>query len=60
MTTPKPETETPSGETVVYLRERILSRYDARDRELIENVMKNHPALTLAKTIEHLEAAGGL
>jgi len=41
-------------------RERLLSRYSARDRWLIEDVVKAHPTLTVAKAIEHLEAAGGL
>ena len=41
-------------------RERLLSRYSARDRSLIEDVLKAHPTLTAAEAIEHLEAAGGL
>jgi hypothetical protein len=41
-------------------RERLLSRYSARDRWLIEDVLKAHPTPTAAKAIEHLEAAGGL
>ena len=41
-------------------RERLLSRYSARDRWLIEDVLKAHPTPTAAETIEHLEAAGGL
>src|SRR5215831_19204737 len=36
-------------------RERLLSRYSARDRWLIEDVVKAHPTLTVAKAIEHLE-----
>ena len=41
-------------------RERLLSRYSARDRWLIEDVLEAHPTLTAAEAIEHLEAAGGL
>jgi hypothetical protein len=41
-------------------RERILSAYSERDRELIENVLQNHPLLTIQEAIEHLEAFGGL
>ena len=54
--TPKPEMpeETPEE------RERLLSRYSARDRWLIEGVLKAHPRLTAAEAIEPLEAAGGL
>ena len=54
--TPKPEMpeETPEE------RELLLSRYSARDRWLIEDVLKAHPTLTAAEAIEHLEAAGGL
>jgi hypothetical protein len=51
--------KTSSGE-VVSLHEWILSRYSTRDRDLIERVMEQHPALTLAKAIEVLEAFGGL
>jgi hypothetical protein len=48
--TPKPEMpeETPEE------RERLLSRYSARDRWLIEDVLKAHPTLTAAEAIEHL------
>src|SRR5262249_417622 len=51
---PKPEMpkETPEE------RERLLSRYSARDRWLIEDVLKAHPTLTAAEAIEHLEAQG--
>jgi len=41
-------------------RERLLRRYPARDRWLIEDVLKAHPTLTAAEAIGHLEAAGGL
>jgi hypothetical protein len=41
-------------------RERLLSRYSARDRWPIEDVLKAHPTLTAAEAMEHLEAAGGL
>jgi hypothetical protein len=53
--TPKPEMpeETPEDGG------RLLSRYSARDRWLIEDVIKAHPTLT-AEAIEHLEAAGGV
>ena len=54
--TPKPEMPEETSEE----RERLLSRYSARDRWLIEDVVKAHPTLTVAKAIEHLEAAGGL
>jgi hypothetical protein len=52
--TPKPEMpeETPEE------RERLLSRYSARDRWLIEDVLKAHPTLTAAEAIEHLESGG--
>jgi hypothetical protein len=48
--TPKPEMpeETPKE------RERLLSRYSARDRWVLEA----HPTLTAAKAIEHLAAGG--
>jgi len=53
----QPETQ---NSEVVSLHEWILSRYDASDRELIEDVIKQYPALTLAKAIEILKAFGGL
>ena len=53
--TPKPEMPEETSEE----RERPLSRYSARDRWLIEDVLKAHPTLTAAEAIEHLEAAGG-
>ena len=54
--TPKPEMpeETPEE------RERLVSRYFARGRWLIEDLHKAHPTLTAAEAIEHLEAFGGL
>ena len=54
--TPKPE----MPEEMPEERERPLSRYSARDRWLIEDVLKAHPTLTAAEAIEHLEAVGGL
>ena len=54
--TPKPEMPEETSEE----RERLLSRYSARGRRLIEDVLKAHPKLTAAEAIEHLEAAGGL
>jgi len=53
--TPKPEMPEETSEE----RERLLSRYSARDRWLIEGVLKAHPRLTAAEAIEPLEAAGG-
>jgi hypothetical protein len=49
--------ETPNGK-IINLHERILSRYDARQRDLIESVMKDFPTLTLIKAIEILNAFG--
>jgi len=54
--TPKPEMPEERPEE----RERLLRRYSARDRWLVEDVLKAHPTLTVAKAIEHLEAFGGL
>jgi len=53
------DTKTPKPE-MPEERERLLSRYSAQDRWLIEDVVKAHPTLTAAEAIEHLEAAGGL
>ena len=52
--TPKPEMPEETSEEP----ERLLSRYSARDRWLIQDVLKAHPTLTAAEAIEHLEAAG--
>src|SRR5215831_2806251 len=52
--TPKPEMPEETSEE----RERLLSRYSARDHWLIEGVLKAHPRLTAAEAIEHWEAAG--
>ena len=41
-------------------RERLLSRYKGADRELIEDAVRDHPGLTVAKAIEMLDAFGGL
>jgi hypothetical protein len=49
-----PNTETPEE------RERLLSRYKGADRELIEDAVRDHPGLTVAKAIEMLDAFGGL
>jgi len=40
--------------------ERVLSKYSARDRKLIEDVMEQHPGLTVAEAIEALTSGGGL
>jgi hypothetical protein len=55
--TPKPEMpeETPEERETA-----VEPVYSARDRWLIEDVLKAHPTLTAAEAIEHLEAAGGL
>jgi len=47
-------TETPEE------RERLLSRFKDADRELIEDAVRDHPGLTVAKAIEMLESFGGL
>ena len=41
-------------------RERLLSRYKGADRVLIEDAVRDHPGLTVAKAIEMLDAFGGL
>jgi hypothetical protein len=41
-------------------RERLLSRYKGADRELIEDAVRDHPELTVAKAIEMLDSFGGL
>jgi len=41
-------------------RERLLSQYKGLDRELIEDAVRDHPGLTVAKAIEMLEDFGGL
>jgi hypothetical protein len=50
---------TPNAETPEE-RERLLSRYKGADRELIEDAVRDHPGLTVAKAIEMLDAFGGL
>jgi hypothetical protein len=52
MSTRAPKSETPEE------RERLLSGYSARDRQLIERVLLVYPALTVAEAIEYLEEAG--
>jgi len=49
-----PNTETPEDQ------ERLLARYKGADRELIEDAIRDHPGLTVAKAIEMLDAFGGL
>lgn len=41
-------------------RERLLSQLDARGRNLIENILAQHPELTAEEAIEHAREMGGL
>jgi hypothetical protein len=41
-------------------RERLLSEFSPRERDLVERVMAHHPLLTLEEAIEALKLAGGL
>jgi hypothetical protein len=41
------------------MRERLLSQYSPQDRQLIEDVMRNH-GVTAAQAIEGLKNGGGL
>jgi len=39
---------------------RWFNRLPHEDQALVRDVMKQHPGLTLAEALEHLDAAGGL
>lgn len=41
-------------------REKLLSALKPRDRELIEDLIDQHPGLTAAEAIEHCSEMGGL
>jgi len=41
-------------------REKLLAALNPRQRQLVEDVMAQHTALTVAEAIEALDAAGGL
>jgi hypothetical protein len=52
--TDKQTTETPDE------REQLLSQLDAKGRSLVERVLEQHPELTTAAAIEHIQEMGGL
>lgn len=48
------------SETAEEREKKLLSALKPRDRELIEDLMAQHPGLTAAEAIEHTDEMGGL
>jgi FixJ family two-component response regulator len=46
------KTETPEE------RARLLSELSPREREIVEDILRDHPSLTAAECIEHARAMG--
>jgi FixJ family two-component response regulator len=51
MDTPNEPTETPE-------RPRLLAELTSREREIVESILADHPALMAAECIEHCRAFG--
>jgi FixJ family two-component response regulator len=52
MDTPNEPSETPEE------RQRLLAELTSREREIVESILADHPALMAAECIEHCRAFG--